>query len=115
MHANTRTAPQPNPKAPAPGPGQLLCTSPAQTRPCRIQSFDVLHRQRSCRVRQAGAIRLMAMLRRFSNSLLLEWGSGEKKPQHKTTTDFFGVMKAEHCRYALRCLQARQPTLQPAS
>jgi hypothetical protein len=93
------------------------CSPPPQPKPTprSTQCLDVLHRQHACRVRRAGAIRLMAMLRRFSNSLLLEWGSGEKKPQHKTTTDFFGVMKAEHCRYALRCLQARQPTLQPAS
>ena len=49
-------------------------------------------------------MRLMAMLRRFSNSPFREWRLRQKKPQHKTTTDFFGVMKAEHCRYAFRCL-----------
>jgi len=39
----------------------------------------------------------------------------QKKPQHKTTSDFFGAMNAEHDRYALRCLQARQPSLQTPS
>ncbi len=39
----------------------------------------------------------------------------QKKPQHKTTTDFFSAMNAEHHRYAIRCLQARQPSFQTAS
>jgi hypothetical protein len=79
------------------------------------QRLDVSHREDACRVRRPRAMRLMAMLRRFSHSLFREWRLRQKKPQHKTTTDFFGVMRAEHCRYAFRCLQARQPSLQTPS
>jgi hypothetical protein len=32
------------------------------------------------------------------------------KPHHKTTTDFFSDMNAEHNRYAIRCQHARQPS-----
>jgi hypothetical protein len=38
-----------------------------------------------------------------------------KKPCHSTTTDFFTAMNAEHHRYALRCLQARQPSFKTSS
>jgi hypothetical protein len=55
------------------------------------------------------------MLRRFSNSLFLHWRSRQNKPQYKTTTDFFTAMNAEHHRYAIRCLHARQPSFQTDS
>jgi len=79
------------------------------------QRLDVSHREDACRVRRPRAMRVMAMFRRFSNSLFMEWRLRQKKPQHKTTSDFFGAMNAEHYRYALRCLQARQPSLQTPS
>jgi len=50
--------------------------------------LDVSHREDACRVRRPRAMRLMAMLRRFSNSLFTGWRLRQKKPQHKTTTDF---------------------------
>jgi len=77
--------------------------------------LDVSHREDACRVRRPRAMRLMAMFRRFSNSLFLEWRLRQKKPPHKTTTDFLGVMRAENCRYAFRCLRAHQPSLQTPS
>ena len=76
------------------------------------QRLDASHREDACRVRRPEAMRVMAMLRRFSHSLFREWRLRQKKPQHKTTSDFFGAMNAERDRYALRCLQARQPSLQ---
>jgi len=79
------------------------------------QRLDASHRKDACRVRRPRAMRVMAMLGRFSHSLFREWHLRQKKPQHKTTTDFLGVMKAEHCRYAFRCLQARQPSFQTPS
>ena len=79
------------------------------------QRLDVSHREDVCRVRRPRAMRVMAMFRRLSHSLFLEWRSRQKKPHHKTTSDFFGAMNAEHHRYALRCLQARQPSLQTPS
>lgn len=79
------------------------------------QRLDVSHRDDLCRVRRPKALRLMGLFRRFSNSLFMEWRSRQKKPRHKTTTDFFSAMNAEHHRYAIRCLHARQPSLQTAS
>ena len=79
------------------------------------QRLDVSHRDDHCRVRLPQSMRVMGMLRRFSNSLFMHWRSRQKKPQHKTTTDFFTAMNAEHHRYAIRCLHARQPTFQTPS
>jgi hypothetical protein len=79
------------------------------------QRLDVSHRDDQCRVRRPKSMRVMGMFRRFSNSLFMHWRSRQKKPQHKTTTDFFSALNAEHHRYALRCLQARQPSYQTAS
>jgi hypothetical protein len=53
------------------------------------------------------AIRLMAMFRRFSNSLFPERRSWQKQPHPKTTPDFFGAMNADPQRVAFRCRQAR--------
>ena len=79
------------------------------------QRLDISHRDDLCRVRRPKAIRLMGLFRRISNSLFMEWRSRQKKPRHKTTTDFFSAMNAEHHRYAIRCLHARQPSFQTAS
>lgn len=79
------------------------------------QRLDVSHRDDACRVRLPKAMRLMGMFRRFSISLFMQWRSQQNKPHHKTTTDFFGAMNAEHHRYAIRCLHARQPSFQTAS
>lgn len=79
------------------------------------QRLDVSHLDDQCRVRQPRAMRLLGMLRRFSNSLMMHWRSRQKKPQHKTTTDFFSALKAEHHRDAIRCLHARHPTFQTPS
>ena len=79
------------------------------------QRLDVSHRDDQCRVRLPKSMRVMGMFRRFSNSLFLHWRGRQKKPQHKTTTDFFSAMNAEHHRYAIRCLQARQPSFQTTS
>lgn len=76
------------------------------------QRLDVSHLDDLCRVRKAQALRVAGMLRRFSNSLFIHWRSRQKKPEHKTTTDFFTTMNAEHHRYAIRCLHARQPSFQ---
>jgi len=79
------------------------------------QRLDVSHRDDLCRVRLPKALRLMGLFRRISNSLFMEWRSRQKKPHHKTTTDFFSAMNAEHHRYAIRCLHARHPSFQTAS
>jgi hypothetical protein len=81
----------------------------------RHQRLDVWHWDDQCRVRRPKSMRLMGMFRRFSNSLFMHWRSRQTKPQHKTTTDFFTAMNAEHHRYAIRCLHALQPSFQTAS
>lgn len=79
------------------------------------QRLDQSHREDQCRVRFAQSLRVMGMFRRFSNSLFMHWRSRQNQPHHKTTTDFFSAMDAEHHRYALRCLHARHPTFQTPS
>ena len=79
------------------------------------QRLDVSHHDDLCRVRQPHSMLVMGMFRRFSNSLFMHWRSLQKKPRHKTTTDFFTAMNAEHHRYAMRCLQARQPSFKSSS
>ncbi len=79
------------------------------------QRLDISPRDDLCRVRRPKALRLMGLFRRISNSLFMEWRSRQKKPRYKTTTDFFSAMNAEHHRYAIRCLHARQPSFRTAS
>jgi hypothetical protein len=79
------------------------------------QRLDVSHRDDQCRVRLPESMRIIGMFRRFSNSLFMEWRRRQKKPRHQTTTDFFTAMNAEHHRYALRCLNARQPSFHSSS
>ena len=79
------------------------------------QRLDVSHLDDLCRVRTPQSMRVIGMFRRFSNSLFMHWRSRQKKPLHKSTTDFFTALNAEHHRYAIRCLHARQPSFQTAS
>jgi len=79
------------------------------------QRLDISHRDDQCRVRKPKSMRVMGMFRSFSNSLFMHWRSRQNKPQHKTTTDFFSAMNAEHHRYAIRCLYARQPSFKSSS
>ena len=79
------------------------------------QRLDVSHLDDLCRVRQPHSMRVMGLFRRFSNSLFLHWRSRQNKPHHKTITNFFSAMNAEHYRCAIRCLHACQPTFQTAS
>ena len=77
--------------------------------------LDVSHLDDQCRVRLPKSMRVMGMLRRFSNSLFMHWRSRQRNPHYKTTTDFFTAMNAEHHRYAIRCLHACQPSFQTGS
>ena len=79
------------------------------------QRLDVSHLDDQCRVRLPNSMRVIGIFRRFSNSLFMHWRSRQKKPQQKTTTDFFTAMNAEHHRYAIRCLHARHPSFKTDS
>src|SRR5438876_361246 len=74
------------------------------------QPLDVSHLDDLCRVRHPQSMRVVGMFRRFSHSLCMHWRSRQKRPGHKTTTDFFAAMNAEHHRYAICCIHARQPS-----
>jgi hypothetical protein len=60
-------------------------------------------------------MRIIGMFRRFSNSLSMRWRGQQKKARHKTTTDFFTAMNAEHHRYAIRAIHARSPSFKTTS
>jgi hypothetical protein len=79
------------------------------------QRLDQSHREDQCRVRLPQSLRVLGMIRRFSISLFMHWRSRQRKPQHKTTTDYFAAMDAEHHRYALCVLRSRRPTFQTPS
>src|SRR5665213_750304 len=67
------------------------------------------------RARNPKPMRVIALFRRFSNSLCAHGRSLQNKPLHQTTTDFFSALNAEPHRYAIRCRQARPPTLRTDS
>ena len=81
----------------------------------RHHRLDVAHRDDQCRVRRPQSMRVIGMFRRFSNSLFMHWRNRQIKPTPQSTTDFFTAMNAEHHRYAIRCLHARQPSFRSAS
>ncbi len=79
------------------------------------QRLDVSHHDDLCRIRRPHSMLVVGMFRRFSNSLFMHWRGQQTKPHHKTTTDFFTAMNADHHRYAIRCLNARNPSFKKAS
>ena len=79
------------------------------------QRLDVSHLDDQCRIRKPKSMQVIGMFRRFSNSLFIHWRSHQNKPQHKTTTDFFSALNAEHHCYAIRCLYARHPSFKSSS
>lgn len=79
------------------------------------QRLDASHLDDQCRIRQPQSMLVVGMFRRFSNSLCMHWRSKQNKSQYKTTTDFFTAMNAEHHRYAIRCLHARNPSFKTNS
>jgi hypothetical protein len=79
------------------------------------QRLDVSHLDDLCRVRQPHSMRIIGIFRRFSNSLFMHWRGLQKKPRHKTTSDFFTAMNAEHHHYAIRAIHARTPSFKTAS
>ena len=52
------------------------------------QRLDISHHDDQCRVRQPRSMRVVGMLRRFSNSLFMHWRRQQNKPQYQSNTDF---------------------------
>jgi hypothetical protein len=89
----------------------LQCNRAAWGIECGLhQRLDVSHLDDLCRIHNPKSMLVIGMFRRFSNSLCVHWRALQNKPNHKTTTDFFTAMNAEHHRYAIRCLHARKPS-----
>lgn len=79
------------------------------------QRLDVSHLDDLSRVRKPASMLFMGMFRRITNSLCMHWISKQKKPHHKTTTDFFNAMNANHHRNAIRSLSASRPSFSSPS
>jgi hypothetical protein len=77
--------------------------------------LDVSRRDDQCRLRARNAVWVHGIFERLANSLFLEWRSHQRKPQHKTTTDFAARMSAEHGRRVLHLVTTRHPNLRRAS
>lgn len=73
--------------------------------------LDVSHNDDQSRCRTRPSIHVMGMFRRLSNSLCCHWRTQFDKPQYKTTTDFFTAMATNHCRPAIRIVNAAKPRL----
>jgi len=77
--------------------------------------LDASRRDDECRLRTANAVAVHGIFTRLANSLFMEWRSHQRKPHHKTTTDFAAHMSAEHARRALLTVTARRPNLRAPS
>jgi len=79
------------------------------------QRLDVSHNDDRCRIQGSNGIWIMGMFRRLSNSLFMEWRSRQRKPKHKTTTDFQILMAEDQRRGAIRFVNNCRPELRRAS
>jgi hypothetical protein len=77
--------------------------------------LDLSRRDDQCRLRATNAVWVHGIFERLANSLFMEWRSHQRKPHHKTTTDFAARMSAEHARRVLLIVTARRPNLRSAS
>ena len=77
--------------------------------------LDVSRRDDQCRLRGRNAVWVHGLFARLANSLFLEWRSHQKKPQHKTTTDFAARLAAEHGRRMMLAVTSRRPNLRSPS
>jgi hypothetical protein len=79
------------------------------------QRLDISLRDDDCRVRTPRSMWVLGMFRRLANSLFMHWRSLQRRPQHKTTTDFHAYMDEENLRRALRFVKSKRPSLKPSS
>jgi hypothetical protein len=77
--------------------------------------LDLSRRDDQCRLRSANAVWVHGLFTRIANSLFLEWRGHQRKPHHKTTTDFAAHMSAEHARRALLAVTSRRPSFRAPS
>jgi hypothetical protein len=77
--------------------------------------LDASRRDDQCRLKNRNAVWVHGIFARLANSLFMEWRHRQKKPRHKTTTDFAASMAAEHARQLLSFVTARHPSLKSLS
>ena len=73
------------------------------------QRLDISHNDDRCRIGKTPGLWVMGMFRRLSNSLFMEWCSIQKRPDHKTTSDFQSLLAEDHRRAALRLVVSKNP------
>jgi len=81
----------------------------------RHQRLDPSQREDESRVRTPRSLRVLGMLRRFSDSIGMHWRSRQRRPHQKSMTDFLAAMDAEDHRSALCALRSHHPTFQTPS
>jgi hypothetical protein len=77
--------------------------------------LDVSRRDDQSRLRARNAVWVHGMMARLANSVMMEWPSRQRQPQHKKTTDFAAWMAADQARRVLLTITARRPSLQASS
>jgi predicted transposase YbfD/YdcC len=75
------------------------------------QRLDISHNDDRCRVRNDNGLWVLGIMRRFANSLFIEWSQHRRRPDHVTTTDFQSALSEEHHRPALRFVLSKRPRL----
>ena len=78
------------------------------------QCLDISHNDDRCRVRDPNGMWVLGILRRLCNSLVMEWRSHRRRPDHVTTTDFQAACE-DHHRAALRLVLSKRPDLRRLS
>jgi hypothetical protein len=76
------------------------------------QRLDISQNDDRCRVRNDNGIWVLGMMRRFSNSLFMEWRRHKRRPDHVTTTDFQSALSEDQHRAALRFVLSKRPRLE---
>lgn len=79
------------------------------------QRLDISYNDDRCRVQSDHGIWIFGMFRRLANSLFMEWGLAQRRPDHVTTTDFQALLAQENRKRALRFLTMKNPSLKKLS
>ena len=79
------------------------------------QRLDISYNDDRCRVQSDNGIWIFGMFRRVANSLFMEWGLAQRRPDHVTTTDFQAWLAQDNRKRALRFLTMKNPSLKQLS
>ena len=79
------------------------------------QRLDVSYNDDRCRVQSDNGIWVLGMFRRIANSIFVEWGAHQPRPDHVTTTDFQTIMAENHRSVAMRFILSKRPSIKRLS